>query len=294
MHAYDLVVLDLDGTVMNPYRREAVSAVVLEAIAAAEAVGVKVTVGTGRTLDYIRHQMPTALHLPHPVITTQGAVIGDAVTGHVLAEQDLLATDAYALAHWVDDNHYLAAFYVLDDDGHTHVFRNQYGRERAEEELLEHLLGHPAENAPCFVDLLDRWAPHPPIKVIVWNHPDYAVDNVDVAQAMEDRFNAHLSITRTHEWLVEATAAGVDKGSGLRKLCALLGVDIDRVIAVGDSDNDIPMLRAAGLGVAMGNANERVKAVADWIAPSLEEDGVAATIQRWVLAPRKQVGIERA
>jgi hydroxymethylpyrimidine pyrophosphatase-like HAD family hydrolase len=54
---------------------------------------------------------------------------------------------------------------------------------------------------------------------------------------------------------------------------------------VGDSDNDIPMLQAAGLGVAMGNANERVKAVADWIAPSLDEDGVAATIQQWVLQP---------
>ncbi len=282
MHAYDLVVLDLDGTVMNPYRREAVSAAVLGAIAAAEAVGVKVTVGTGRTLDYIRHQMPTALHLPHPVIAIQGAVIGDAMTGHVLAEQDLPLSDAYALANWVDENDFLAAFYVLDDDGHTHAFRNQFGRDRAEEELLEHLLGHPAESAASFTALLDRLAPHPPIKVIVWNHPNY---NMDVAQAMADRFGAHLSITRTHEWLVEATAAGVDKGSGLRKLCDLLGVDIARVIAVGDSDNDIPMLRAAGLGVAMGNANDRVKAVADWIAPSLDEDGVAATIRQWVLEP---------
>lgn len=283
MHAYDLVVLDLDGTVMNPYRREAVSAAVLESIAAAEAAGVKVTVGTGRTLDYIRHQMPTALHLPHPVIATQGAVIGDALTGRVLAEQDLPASDAYAIARWVDENNYLAAFYVLDDAGHTHVFRNQYGRDPAEEELLEHLLGHPAEHAPNFVALLDRWAPHPPIKVIVWNHPDYGVD---VAQAMVTKFGAHLSITRTHEWLVEATAYGVDKGSGLRKLCELLDVDVARVIAVGDSDNDIPMLVAAGLGVAMGNANERVKAVADWIAPSLDEDGVAATIRQWVLGPQ--------
>lgn len=283
MHAYDLVVLDLDGTVMNPYRREAVSAVVLQAIADAEAAGVKVTVGTGRTLDYIRHQMPTALHLPHPVIAIQGAVIGDAMTGHVLAEQDLPAEDARALAAWVDAANYLAAFYVLDDAGHTHVFRNQYGRDRAEEELLEHLLGHPSEHTGSFTALLDRLAPHPPIKVIVWNHPDY---NLDLLHVMEERFGAHLSITRTHEWLVEATAAGIDKGSGLRKLCALLGIDIARVIAVGDSDNDIPMLRAAGLGVAMGNANARVKAVADWIAPTLDEDGVAATIRQWVLAPR--------
>ncbi|MFN3333312.1 MAG: HAD family hydrolase, partial [Caldilinea sp.] len=79
------------------------------------------------------------------------------------------------------------------------------------------------------------------------------------------------------------TAPGVDKGSGLRRLCNLLGVDIRRVMAIGDSDNDIPMLEAAGFAVAMGNAGEHVKAIADWVAPTIDEDGAAVALQRWIL-----------
>ena len=94
-----------------------------------------------------------------------------------------------------------------------------------------------------------------------------------------------LSITRTHTWLVEATAPGVDKGSGLRRLCQMLGVAPERVMAVGDSENDIPMLQAAGFAVAMGNATPALKAVADWIAPTLDEEGAAVALQRWVLEP---------
>jgi hydroxymethylpyrimidine pyrophosphatase-like HAD family hydrolase len=100
---------------------------------------------------------------------------------------------------------------------------------------------------------------------------------------MERRFSPGLSIMRTHVWLVEATAAGVDKGSGLRKLCEIMDIDPQRVLAIGDSENDIPMLRAAGFGVAMGNATESLKAIADWIAPPIEEDGAAVALRRWVL-----------
>ena len=55
------------------------------------------------------------------------------------------------------------------------------------------------------------------------------------------------------------------------------------VLAIGDSDNDIPMLRAAGFGIAMGNAAPHVKAVARWVAPAIEEDGAAVALQRWIL-----------
>jgi hypothetical protein len=65
----------------------------------------------------------------------------------------------------------------------------------------------------------------------------------------------------------------------------MLGVAPERVMAVGDSENDIPMLRAAGFAVAMGNATPALKAVADWIAPSLDEEGAAVALRRWVLEP---------
>jgi hydroxymethylpyrimidine pyrophosphatase-like HAD family hydrolase len=62
-----------------------------------------------------------------------------------------------------------------------------------------------------------------------------------------------------------------------------MGVDPQRVLAIGDSENDIPMLQAAGFGVAMGNAIAPLKAIADWVAPPIEEDGAAVALRRWVL-----------
>jgi 5-amino-6-(5-phospho-D-ribitylamino)uracil phosphatase len=76
---------------------------------------------------------------------------------------------------------------------------------------------------------------------------------------------------------------GVHKGHGLAWLAERLGIEQSRTMGIGDSEADIPMLRWAGLGVAMGNAAPDVKAAADWVAPSLEEDGAAVAIERFVL-----------
>ncbi len=153
-------------------------------------------------------------------------------------------------------------------------------RLEAEEALLHHLLGAPGVQVATFSPLLAVFDAHPPVKVIAFNHG--IPGDIDLLPEYQRRFPT-LSITRTHEWLVETTAAGVDKGSGLRRLCDLLGLDIRRVMAIGDSDNDIPMLEAAGLGVAMGNAGEHVKAVAGWVAPTIDEEGAAVAMQRWIL-----------
>ena len=77
---------------------------------------------------------------------------------------------------------------------------------------------------------------------------------------------------------LECSAAGVSKGSGLERLCGLLDIPLAECIAVGDADNDIPMLRAAGLGVAMGNAPEHVKTAADRIVSDLDHGGCAEAI----------------
>ena len=77
---------------------------------------------------------------------------------------------------------------------------------------------------------------------------------------------------------LECSAAGVNKGSGLERLCRLLDIPVKSCIAVGDADNDIPMLRAAGLGIAMGNAPNHVKTAADRIVPDLDHGGCAEAI----------------
>lgn len=281
MRPFDLVILDLDGTILDPYKRATISPGVQAAIADVQAAGVPLTIGTGRTLDYLRHQLPGNVELKYPAVTTQGAVIGDPRTGRVLMEEYLPLDAARALAEWVDNATFMAGFYFLDDDGTTHAYRNRIGATREEEELLHHLLGYPFSYCEKFAPLLAAEDAHPPLKVMTFEDPTKS--GRDLLVEMGQRFTPGLSIIRTHIWLVEATAPGVDKGSALRRLCAILGVDPKRVLAIGDSENDIPMMAAAGFAVAMGNATEHVKAVADWIAPTIDEDGAAVALRRWVL-----------
>jgi len=80
--------------------------------------------------------------------------------------------------------------------------------------------------------------------------------------------------------LVSITAAGVDKGTGVVALCGSLGIDAEEAVAFGDAEVDIPMFEAAGLGVAMGNANDETKARADMVAGHVDEDGLAEAIKR--------------
>lgn len=281
MRPFDLVILDLDGTILDPFKRATISDGVQAAIADVQAAGIPVTIGTGRTLDYLRHQFPGQLHLNHPVITTQGAVIGDPQSGRVLAEQDLPLAEARRLAAWIDDIGLTAGFYFLGDDGRTHVCRNTVGHSDEEEALLHHLIGFPYTHTPTFAPLLAQEDAHPPIKVITYSNPAHS--RRDVLAEMSNRFMPAVSIMRTHIWLVEATAPGVDKGSALLRLCDMLGIRPERVMAVGDSENDIPMLKVAGFGVAMGNATPSLKAVAHWVAPDIEEDGAAVALRRWAL-----------
>ena len=81
MRPFALVILDLDGTILNQYKRAPISPAVQAAIAAVQAAGVPLTIGTGRTLDYLHHQFPGELNLAYPAVTTQGAVIGEPATG---------------------------------------------------------------------------------------------------------------------------------------------------------------------------------------------------------------------
>jgi hydroxymethylpyrimidine pyrophosphatase-like HAD family hydrolase len=83
---------------------------------------------------------------------------------------------------------------------------------------------------------------------------------------------------------------GISKASAMARIADYLGVRREETIGIGDGDNDIEMVEWAGLGVAMGNATPATKAVADWVAPSVQEDGVAVTLRRFVLGPALSTG----
>jgi Cof subfamily protein (haloacid dehalogenase superfamily) len=87
-------------------------------------------------------------------------------------------------------------------------------------------------------------------------------------------------LTESRVCVGEITGPGTDKGRSLREICQHFGADVSRSIAFGDSMNDAEMLTAAGIGVAMGNAEEKVKALADRVCESCAEDGIARELER--------------
>lgn len=279
---FDLVILDLDGTIIDPYRHGPVSPGVGAAIAAVQTAGIPVTIATGRTLDYVREHI-APLGIVTPVVTMQGAVIGDPVSGHILHEVDIPLALARRVAAWVDSQPYITAFYFITDDGRTRILQNHSG---PDVDFYDHVFGHPRDYLEHFVPLLasiDADSPRgAPLKFIVIE--ERQVYGVNLLPELQARFSPGLTITRTHPQLVEGTAQGIDKGQGVLRLCAMLGVDPARVLAIGDSDNDIPMLEAAGYAVAMGNSSAGVLAVADYEAPSVADDGVAVALEQLILS----------
>ena len=92
-----------------------------------------------------------------------------------------------------------------------------------------------------------------------------------------------VSITSHTARSLEINASGVSKARGLRALCGALDIDMSECIAIGDAQNDEEMLKAVGFKAAMANGSDRVKAIADVIAPDCDSDGVAAIIEQYFL-----------
>ena len=272
---YDLVVLDLDGTILEKEFEGGYSPRVRQAIAAVQASGVPVTIATGRTLDFVRTQTPL-LGITTPVVTTQGAVVGDPISGEVFYEADMPLDVARAVAAWADATRRVTIFYFSNRDGTTTLYQN---REVWQPAIYDHWFGMPRRIQPSLSALLAA-SDHPPLKFISVND---ASAEADLTPILQEQFGPTMLMTRTHALLIEGTAAGVDKGSGLLHLLERLQIAPQRVLAVGDNENDIPMLKIAGMGVAMGQATAKVKAAAQWIAPSIAQDGAAVAMEKFVL-----------
>jgi hydroxymethylpyrimidine pyrophosphatase-like HAD family hydrolase len=105
---------------------------------------------------------------------------------------------------------------------------------------------------------------------------------IDTLQKRYDK--SELYLTRSAPIYFEAANPQVNKGVAVQYLAEeLLGITRAQVVAIGDNYNDLEMLEYAGVGIAMGNAPLEVQKQADWVAPTVEEDGVVTAIKTWVL-----------
>lgn len=111
---------------------------------------------------------------------------------------------------------------------------------------------------------------------------------VDKAPAFEEKLNEMygdiISVYRSEPFFIEIMPKGVDKASSLNRMLAAVGLKRDNVICCGDGFNDMTMIRYAGIGVAMANAQEKVKQAADFITDSNDEDGIVKVIEKFILS----------
>ena len=264
--AIKLFVTDLDGTLLQSGYppSEANVRAVQEAVRA----GVTVTIATGRMF---RAALPVAdaLGVDEPIITYNGALI-KRVSGEVLYSSFIppeLVREG--IAYCREKGWYLQV-YSNDELYYPEHCDESRGYE-AEQQIAGHAVG--------WDGLLE--------------HTDHVCKMLSITSGSEETdaraaaFRAHfggkLEAMRSNAAYAEIIQPGVTKASALQQLANVLGIDISETMAIGDAENDLPMLRAAGHSVAMANAVPAVKSVCEYETDTVENDGVAQAIDKWVL-----------
>jgi Cof subfamily protein (haloacid dehalogenase superfamily) len=260
--------VDLDGTLVES--RQPVHPEVIAAVKRVMAAGIAVTIVTGRMVVGAK-PFADLLGLDGEIICYQGAVIADARTGRFEREVALpnaLALRAYAVAKahdfhiqfYRDDR-----FYVEENNAYAQLYARTSGSE------------------PIVVPSLpEAFEGRDSTKVNIVTDP---ARTPGALALFTDALGSDAYVTRSNPEFVEILNARVDKGAALRLVAGRLGVAMENVIAIGDSYNDLPLLRAAGFSVAMGSAPDELKALADAVVGDVEHDGVAEAIERFVLPP---------
>lgn len=270
-----LLALDLDGTLLNG--KKEITPRTWAALERARSQGVLVVPVTGRPAQGLPQVVTTMPGLRY-VVSSNGATIRDIVTGETLLEKHLSAD---------------TCLLVLDQCAHVpmirQAFRNGVGylsqadyntlRDRyAGTSMLQYHLDTRQVVPGTVAEFLA--ADRQPVEELFFltNSPQEKADLRALLTGLPG-----IGFADPFPNDLEVIAGDIDKGEALRYLLKRLDIVPAQVLAMGDGGSDLPLLQAAGIGVAMANATEAVKAGADYVTASCDEDGVALAIEKFVL-----------
>jgi Cof subfamily protein (haloacid dehalogenase superfamily) len=236
------------------------------AIAAARAAGIHLVLVTGRMFQSVRRYALEA-GLDDPVVCYQGAVVGDPRTGHWLRHEPIPLELARETIGALNEEGFGLNCYVGDE-----LYVAEVTPEARRYADFQDLELHPVG------DLLE-WISEPPTKLVVIGDPE-VLD--ELKQRMLTRFDGRLYISKSLPYFLEFASPEVTKAAGLAFVSYHLGFERERTVAFGDGENDIELVDWAGYGVAVENAHERVKELADFVCPSVDEEGVAQVIESYL------------
>lgn len=259
---YKMVVADADGTLLND--KKEITAATKSSIKKFRNMGGIFTLATGRGIlsatPYINE-----LNIDVPVILFNGCIIYDPVNKKILHEK-YLSDDLYKLtANIWQEGRYDVEILVYSIDG---IFVNKISDFIKSYMAIEHVKCDVVDDLPS----LDKI-----IKVLFRGNSKTSLKLVDEIRQLS---NEPFTCVQSDEYFIEILPYGVTKGSALIKLCEILNINIDQVVAIGDQDNDREMIIKAGFGVAMGNADDIIKNSANYIAKSNLEDGVSDILEK--------------
>ena len=263
--ALKLIAIDLDDTLLDASQQ--LTARTLEVIRRAMDAGVAVTIATGRMFQ---SALPFAekLGIELPLITYNGALIRRGTSGETLFHRpieadlaqevgELFRQRGWYLQKYVDDR-----LYVPELDSNA-LFYADYAR---------------VEAIPLGAGFY-RMKEAPTKMLSMGDKAELG----EIRGALAERYGSRLYMASSKQRYLEMVDMRVNKGQALEYLAGTLGIRQDEVMAIGDSMNDIDMIEYAGCGVAMGNANETVRAAAQFVTLTNAKDGVAAAIEKFVL-----------
>jgi len=268
---YKLLVVDIDGTLLG--KDGTISAEDKNALARAGNLGIQVSLSTGRVVQACL-KIINQLSLDGYHIFFDGALVSNPQNGeevYVKPISEELVRQAIEFVHLTEIN--------LDLYSATHYFIE---RETWASDIRREFFGI----QPTVVDFAQLWQKERIIKgTLTVSSPEERAK----ADSFYLHFKSSLSFSRTTTPaypkvnFINVVAPEVSKGSALEVLASFLGIPLTEVIAIGDETNDIPLLSSAGLAIAMDNAPDELKAVADYVTLDIDHNGVAAAINKFLL-----------
>ncbi|GAB6100130.1 Cof-type HAD-IIB family hydrolase [Halanaerocella petrolearia] len=264
---YKLLAIDLDDTLLGQDLQIAEQTKKL--IRQAREKGVKVVVATGRmyssALPYLKE-----LNLKGAAITYNGALIKETSSDEIVYHKPVPLKLAYQIVDYVKQNDLHLNLYI---DDLLYVNKLGFGAD-----YYEKISGI----KPILINQdLDEFLDQPSTKLLIVEED---LDKVDQTLTdLQDKLGSDLHITASKDHFVEIMNQQVSKADALSQLADELDINSDQILAIGDSYNDLEMIEYAGLGVAVDNARDQLKEVADHITSSNDEGGVAEAIEKFIL-----------
>ena len=267
---YKMIVLDLDGTLTN--NKKEITPRTKEALMKAQVKGVKIVLASGRPTYGI---MPLAEELELKknggfILAFNGGKIIDCSDCRTIFEQKLDETLVPLLYHAAKE----AGMQILTYQGEGIAATDEKDKYVQEEARINKM---PVEEYDDFLQQLV----YPVNKCLIVGDPA-PLHQLEIK--LKKELEGRMDVYRSADYFLECVPLGIDKARSLDRLIATLGITKEEVIACGDGYNDLSMINFSGLGVAMSNAADDIKAQADYVTLSNEEDGIAHVVDKFILS----------